>query len=50
MQSDAVQAENKLLECRVILLGALIFIHFFLKEAHRQVTEKIYRLRKTATR
>jgi hypothetical protein len=23
MQSDAVQTENKLLECRVILLGAL---------------------------
>ena len=50
MQPDAVQAENKLLECRVILLGALSFIHFFLKEKRREVTKKIHRLRKTATR
>jgi hypothetical protein len=50
MQPDAVQAENKLLEGRVILLGALSFIHSFLKETCREVTEKIHRLRKTATR
>ena len=50
MQPDAVQTENKLLKCRVILLGALSSIHFFLKEKCCQVTEKIHRLRKTATR
>jgi hypothetical protein len=40
MESDAVLTRNEPFECRVILLGALSFIHLFLKETLRPVTEK----------